>query len=521
MLVHGMGEQRPLETLRGFVEAVYERQLSLTANDPRDRATDPDGSQRNRVWIVPDVTTGSKELRRITTTGGLNGKRTDFYEFYWADIVHGTAPERVWSWLHGLLLRSPFRVPLRIQIWLAWIMLWALAVVVMLSGYLLADPDTGPFPRWIAAWVELVRDWRVPIAAVAAGVGLLLLAWRIFTDRPLQDVRVTAPVVLLAIAAVVTWLAPLDWFAAPRLWAGLIGAAAGALWLGLVVPYAGDIVRFVRATPATIGDRWRVRERGLALLRAIHAKRTGTGTSSRAEYDRVVVVGHSLGAVVAYDLLQHYWEEVAPSHRDPAAPHADLAAALEDADSFTEALWSPNPPRPFDLGDFRDAQRRLHESLRVHHAGWLVSDFITLGSPLVHSEFLLVDSQSDLERSMEQRMLSASPPRPDLPNTSMLYYAGRTFGPFPHHAAPFAATRWTNIYDDCWFPLGGDVVSGELPDVFGPGIEQHDVTMRHGRVPLIGRFVTHTLYWRNASGTWDDPSPWIVTLRDALDLGRR
>ena len=27
-------------------------------------------------------------------------------------------------------------------------------------------------------------------------------------------------------------------------------------------------------------------------------------------YGRVVLVGHSLGSVIAYDILKHYWQEV-------------------------------------------------------------------------------------------------------------------------------------------------------------------------------------------------------------------
>ena len=54
LLIHGMGEQVPLGTLRDFVETVYQR-------DPRLR---PHGANEalNRVWMVPDDATGTAEL---------------------------------------------------------------------------------------------------------------------------------------------------------------------------------------------------------------------------------------------------------------------------------------------------------------------------------------------------------------------------------------------------------------------------------------------------------------------------
>jgi hypothetical protein len=39
-----------------------------------------------------------------------------------------------------------------------------------------------------------------------------------------------------------------------------------------------------------------------------------------------------------------------------------------------------------------------------------------------------------------------------------------------HHAAPFAVTRWTNLYFPAMFGLLGDLVGGPLHEDFGPGI---------------------------------------------------
>jgi hypothetical protein len=39
-----------------------------------------------------------------------------------------------------------------------------------------------------------------------------------------------------------------------------------------------------------------------------------------------------------------------------------------------------------------------------------------------------------------------------------------------HHAAPFAAVRWTNVYDPATLVFFGDVIGGPLASVFGPAI---------------------------------------------------
>jgi hypothetical protein len=83
-----------------------------------------------------------------------------------------------------------------------------------------------------------------------------------------------------------------------------------------------------------------------------------------------------------------------------------------------------------------------------------------------------------------------------------------------HHAAPFAAVRWTNIYDPARFVLCGDVISGEVAPVFGPGVLDVDLRRKRGQ---SWRF-SHTRYWTvSARGRQEH----IKELRDALDLPYR
>src|SRR6202043_2411707 len=58
VVIHGMGEQMPMDTIKGFVRAAWETVTGLAT----DKLPNP-----TEVWSKPDGRTGSLELRRITT----------------------------------------------------------------------------------------------------------------------------------------------------------------------------------------------------------------------------------------------------------------------------------------------------------------------------------------------------------------------------------------------------------------------------------------------------------------------
>jgi len=58
VVIHGMGEQIPMDTIKGFIDAAWQKCDVITANGL------PDPTE---VWSKPDARTGSLELRRITT----------------------------------------------------------------------------------------------------------------------------------------------------------------------------------------------------------------------------------------------------------------------------------------------------------------------------------------------------------------------------------------------------------------------------------------------------------------------
>ena len=125
VVIHGMGEQRPMDTIKGFVRAVWETDDEITRNGL------PNPTQ---VWSKPDPRSGSLELRRITTRETIpseefpGGVRTDFYELYWADLSAGSKWDQFVGWVWGLLFRRWRRVPPDVH--LAWVLLWLVSLLV-------------------------------------------------------------------------------------------------------------------------------------------------------------------------------------------------------------------------------------------------------------------------------------------------------------------------------------------------------------------------------------------------------
>jgi hypothetical protein len=83
---------------------------------------------------------------------------------------------------------------------------------------------------------------------------------------------------------------------------------------------------------------------------------------------------------------------------------------------------------------------------------------------------------------------------------------------FFHHAAPFATTRWTNLYVPIRKVLLGDVVGGPLAPLFGDWVRDVKVQSPYK--------LAHTRYWSFDKDA--DPTPdHIVQLRRALALTSR
>lgn len=422
VVIHGMGEQRPMSTLRGFVEAVWTTDHFLSRVYFSN--IDPGAVPPNQSWISPDAKTGSYEQRRITTPYDINGRRTDFFEIYWADITQGTTRERLYAWMKSLLWRKRADIPAD-----AVRLYWATALFALLL--LVATVVLG-----YSFWQGWVVGWKATLITAAA--------------------------------AALFWL--VDQF---------------------VLPYFGDVASYVRAEPGTVEKRAEVRERGLALLRKL---------SDDDSYDRIVLVSHSLGSIIAYDLLQILWAERRPWNLHPQRDAATLAAARN------VGAVSHLPSQRFEtwtapqLDTFRQNQWALYKILRNRKRSWKISDFVTLGSPLTHAEFLVAQNKAEWQTGVLERQFAICPPLSDNSHApTILFNQGRDRLGVElsaiHHGAAFAATRWINIYDIGNLLTTGDPISGHMWENFGPGVDNVLIEIRRARPWPLKRLFTHTLYW--------------------------
>jgi hypothetical protein len=430
LLIHGIGEQKPMQTLRGFVDAVWTRHTEI--HHPYTGSA---------VWSKPYNLSSSFELRRLSTAQNRAGIETHFFELYWAHLMEGTSYGHLLSWARSLIVRRPSTVPAHLKgvYWLLVIMFAVGFALAVYAAYLAAS-DQSTLSPWFS---------------VAGSLVLLPLA--------------------------------------------------GYLLLKVV----GDAARYLHVAPSNIQSRHEIREAGLAVLRALHEPNRG--------YDRIIIVGHSLGSVIGYDILTHAWVDF---HR-----HYEAGREARDALDALEELAR----RPRQNGDdVQRAQRLYFDELAANGNSWKVTDFVTLGSPLAHSAILLANDAQQLLRKQNDREFPRCLPaletvqRNHQPVHRFSYEVDRRRDDsyrVPHHAAVFGPTRWTNLFFPCRAIIRGDLIGGPIAGVMGDGVRDLPVSTRQ----WFGCF-SHTLYWcqsRRQSGT----APHIEALRAALDLtderGRR
>jgi pimeloyl-ACP methyl ester carboxylesterase len=440
LLIHGIGEQRPMSTLWRFVELVWLK------------APVRPGAPQRKVFSEPDEISGVFELRRLSTNYNADGKRTDFFEYYWAHLMEGNVFGDVISWLGMLAMRRKTSVPPQLhKAWMALRLLAAsLAFLVMLAAG--ASVFAG------------VSGQALPVVVLLAAVGVAFIALTI-ADRIFFS------------------------------------------------PVLGDAARYLRPAPKNIACRQQIREEGLRLIDGLH--RSG-------KYDRIILVGHSLGGLIAYELALHYW-----GRRNRLMNRESVQ--LELAACETAALDLSASPEAF--GAWRAAQAGLFEALRseTDENGaplWLISDLITLGSPLAHAPTLLADTPEQFGQLLDRRELAANPPQMEVfkngarrftyCRTPALADDSEATPRAPHNSAVFGAVRWTNIFFPMQGLLRGDLVGGPAAPVYGAGVQDVPAC-----APETGGWFPHMHYFAaECDPPWGDPS-WSdhrKALRDALAL---
>ena len=162
---------------------------------------------------------------------------------------------------------------------------------------------------------------------------------------------------LLATAGIFALLTAFKWAPSGQWWGlawAAVGIAAPLLVANWLVPVVGDAARYLSPSPGNVEVRQKIREAGIDLLTKLHAS---------GDYDRIVVVGHSLGGVVGFDVLNYAWGRIA--HGDLAQGHAagsPAMARLDDLEDAARALIVPKPAKGA-LADYQKAQRSYFDCL--------------------------------------------------------------------------------------------------------------------------------------------------------------
>lgn len=134
VVIHGMGEQVPLGTLTGFIDA----------------ALTPDTKHQRLFYSRPERVTGSFESRcflapEVEWVGEGEAwvrPKTEFFEYHWADKMQGNRLDDLWPTFRRMMWCDPRRVPAGLTG--AWAIAWLL--ILWLS--------------WAVGWGPLSGVWR-------------------------------------------------------------------------------------------------------------------------------------------------------------------------------------------------------------------------------------------------------------------------------------------------------------------------------------------------------------------------
>jgi hypothetical protein len=569
LVVHGIGSQRALETVRGVIRGVW-------------LDGDKQGGDR-RIWTHPEQTAADIDLAVMTTNAipeARDGRRVDFHELYWAHLMSETKAVAVLLWLYELGRKGPImKLGINGLWWVAAIFLCLMNLslsLLALQGVLLFS-QTNPQAMLIApfllilasvllgwliarrydasrlqgalrktsilgiiiAIVYVIVEWRWAGADVVTAMVLpaltALLATYLLMRKPGLRAFCRALLVSLFMFVVLLFV---SWFWYPDAtpteilfngwrpwslnspWSLVLAWAIVGTYLAInaafLQPYLGDAGRYFRNSPANVAVRRAIRKEAVDTLERLH---------TCGLYDRIIIVAHSLGCVVSYDMLRAYFSRVCRE----LPPTAALGQEFADIDA---AAWQPD--QPASKGDMRALRVKARQSIaniaavaarqpasEKQYKSWLVTDFVTLGNALTHAHYLMClgetreDLQKDFIRRVSEREFPTCPPKQLDDDGLLSFYNPKTKQREVHHGALFGLTRWTNIYFPMEQIFWGDAIGGAVAPVFGSHIVDLPVSTR---IAGGADFFSHTAYWDIGRQPDCSNAPHIQTLRKAIDL---
>jgi len=380
LVIHGMGEQNPYDTLDQFARGL--------ANHFEDNRSDLLTLQPERInhgnWTEVAV---HMDVKEPATNNVL--KRLSVFEFYWAPYTEGKVTLKdVVLWLmrtastpvlylrdnlRGLLMLRAYRgtwtaaklgarelwraTALYIPAFLAFAAVLVLSSVQVINWQKVLVPVRALGLGGDASLVAGVVCWALAAAYLLLTIRQLSLRRLVSGREPVID-RVADQVALMVeVAALVFWTVAGSALAYAerasigaqlRVLLSLLPALAAAsvafLFHYVFVKYVGDVAVYVTADEKAPSYKARS-----DILDASCEAVARLLTAKEPEYERVIIAGHSLGSVIAYDtineLLSRAWAASGPpSQSDPAkAPSSGITPSAPDRNEASYPGTTPSP----------------------------------------------------------------------------------------------------------------------------------------------------------------------------------
>ncbi len=375
VVIHGMGNQYPMETITDFVDNLFK----IEKKDDKD-------DNETKIYSASERITGSFDQRKLII---LNNVQYDCYEYYWAHLIKEPSVSDTISWMYNLIWKKESSDRLRSYIpylKVITLLLPVLFILVFYLYYLILLSTLYWLPIWLHVFVFLI------------------------------------PLVLYY----------------------------GVRYLTrLLTQSFGDVIRYTVPHPSNLEGRQKIANNAVQFLTSLHDK----------DYSRIVIVGHSLGAIIAYEMLINTFGNMNNSF--------EKGKGLDNRDNIREQTKEESLKEMQDLG-----------------WNWKVTDFITCGSPLCHAEMILTKNKALFERKKELGEYPVNPPKRK--GKDLFYLNNRTNKYVPTHDSVFRYVEWNNIH------FKNDIIGGNLSPLFGPDIIDHKaIDPKKYKIILQ----SHTHYW--------------------------
>jgi hypothetical protein len=299
LVTHGMGQQVPYETLSAIAQALITQHTNKTEGSAKGQKPGDDkaGNAANdpkvnvsRVKLTDEE--GAPELSRAEVhlkDGSDNPVDVHVYESYWAPLTEGQI-----SFLQtvGFLYSAA----------------WNGIKTCLSRGYM--SKRGRYFERWLFGnfhQMEISRRTLLLLIAAVFSITLLLIpAFLLFTPVGLAGCKKIFDIFKYSFLGWHPWLQALTVI-------GAVLLAVLAYWIHyFIVEYVGDVAIYVSSYKVSRFDAIRnsILNAAHTVSRQIYS--AGIADDHELPYDKVVIVGHSLGSVISYDLLNAAinWDQV-------------------------------------------------------------------------------------------------------------------------------------------------------------------------------------------------------------------